>query len=97
MAYEVPKEYSAVNSCTRLVIKKWVCFSDHRPNPSYEHETPHTCWKGQCGGEKEFGRCMECMRDNILVLVLDKANWWKLDLLLLNKEELFWDLLAAVS
>lgn len=29
---------------------------------------------------------MEYTRDNILVLVLDKTDWWKLDLLLLNKE-----------
>lgn len=40
---------------------------------------------------------MEYMRDYILVLVLDKADWWELDLLLLNKEELFWEYLAAVS
>lgn len=40
---------------------------------------------------------MEHMRDNILVLVLDKVDLWKLDLLLLNKEELFWEYLAAVS
>lgn len=38
---------------------------------------------------------MEYMRDYILVL--DKADWWELDLLLLNKEELFWEYLAAVS
>lgn len=36
---------------------------------------------------------MEYMRDK----VLDKADWWKLDLLLLNEEELFWEYLAAVS
>lgn len=40
---------------------------------------------------------MEYMRDNILVLLLDEVDWWKLDLLLLDKEELFWEYLAAVS
>lgn len=55
---------------------------------------PISAGRGSVMGISNLG---DVWRDNILVLVLDKVDWWKLDLLLLNKEELFLEYLAAVS